>query len=187
MINLKRCSACRIEKDLGLFTLKNNQCKECRKVTSKKYREANKEKCLAASKASELKNPKIKERHKRYRENNPESVKRKAEKYKAKNPEHYKNLIRQWAINNHDKRSAACSKRRAIKLKAMPKWADQNKIRLIYKHAVTLTKETGVLHVVDHIYPLQSKLMCGLHIDINLRVITQTENLVKGNKITVNI
>jgi hypothetical protein len=43
-------------------------------------------------------------------------------------------------------------------------------------------KTTGIAYQVDHIIPLQSKYVCGLHNEFNLRVITAKENNIKGNR-----
>ncbi len=51
----------------------------------------------------------------------------------------------------------------------------------IYLLAVDRSIKTGVPHEVDHIVPLQSKVVCGLHNEFNLRVITRRENLSKKN------
>ena len=51
-----------------------------------------------------------------------------------------------------------------------------------YKEARRLTRETGVNYVVDHYWPINGKVSCGLHVPWNLRVITQAENDSKGNK-----
>ena len=45
------------------------------------------------------------------------------------------------------------------------------------------TETTGKLHVVDHIIPIRSEFVCGLHVPCNLRIITQEENLKKSNKL----
>lgn len=70
------------------------------------------------------------------------------------------------------------SKYRAAKLNAIPKWADLNKIKEIYN------KCPEGYHV-DHVIPLQGKIVCGLHIDINLQYLTATENMKKSNKFKV--
>jgi hypothetical protein len=46
----------------------------------------------------------------------------------------------------------------------------------------TEAKATGEKYVVDHIVPLRSDVVCGLHVPWNLRVITHEKNLLKLNK-----
>jgi hypothetical protein len=63
-----------------------------------------------------------------------------------------------------------------------PPWADLQAIRKIYNEAARLTKETGEPWHVDHEIPLNGKLVSGLHLAENLRVIPGIENLKKGAK-----
>ena len=99
-----------------------------------------------------------------------EEVRQYKEKYKEANPELYK------ALNSVRKRRHRS---------ATPKWvgAEEKKaIRQMYLEAQKLTKLTGERYVVDHIYPLLSDQVCGLHTLRNLKIMTQEENLKKSNK-----
>jgi hypothetical protein len=64
-----------------------------------------------------------------------------------------------------------------------PAWADKRKIETIYAIADFLTDRTGIVHQVDHVYPLKGKTCCGLHTHQNMRVITAEANQRKGNRI----
>jgi hypothetical protein len=77
------------------------------------------------------------------------------------------------------------SRRRKHK-EATPSWLtreQKGQIRELYKIAITMTKTTGEQYVVDHIVPLRSEVVCGLHVPWNLRVIPRQENLLKSNKL----
>lgn len=91
---------------------------------------------------------------------------------------------RRYIKENKPKMAYWVRKRYAFKLKATPLWADEKKIREIYKKAANLTKETGIEHHVDHIIPLSNPLVCGLHVESNLQILTAEENLRKSNKFT---
>ena len=90
---------------------------------------------------------------------------------------------RRWSKSNQGRKNASRSRYKNAKKKAIPLWADHKQIRAIYEKAEKLTKETGVKHHVDHIYPLQSKYMCGFHVETNLQILTEKENTAKGNRI----
>ncbi len=77
--------------------------------------------------------------------------------------------------------------RRSAKDKAMPKWADRYVMAGLYRAARDLTQKTGIRHEVDHIVPLQSDTVCGLHVEHNLRIITRLENRRKGNRLVDDI
>ena len=81
---------------------------------------------------------------------------------------------RRWQHKNPGKTAAKAAKRRAIKLQAIPPWADLEKIKEFYQNC-----PEG--HHVDHIVPLRHPLVCGLHVSENLQYLTAEENLKKGN------
>lgn len=74
------------------------------------------------------------------------------------------------------------AQRRSAMLSATPEWADQDAIAKIYEELERVEAETGVVHHVDHIVPLISKKVCGLHCEANLRVFPAFDNLSKGNR-----
>ncbi len=71
--------------------------------------------------------------------------------------------------------------RRVRKARAQPTWADPAEIKAIYALAAQQKKMTGDNVHVDHIVPLKSKLVCGLHCPDNLRLVIGGYNSRKGN------
>jgi 5-methylcytosine-specific restriction endonuclease McrA len=91
-----------------------------------------------------------------------------------------------WKENNKVQVRADTKARRRKHRQATPRWltrAQKSQIRQIYQIAITMSQTTGEQYVVDHIVPLRSDEVCGLHVPWNLRVITQEENLKKSNKL----
>ena len=95
----------------------------------------------------------------------------------------YRNI---WKENNMVQVRADTKARRRKHREATPPWLtrkQKTEIRQLYQIAITMTKTTGEQYVVDHIIPLRSPDVCGLHVPWNLRVITQEANLKKSNKL----
>lgn len=138
------------------------------KERTARYRAAHKERALQSQKE--------------YYERNKEKILAQHKEYRDTTDGHKKSNEKWYQANKHVKR-AQVAKRRAQLRQATVDWADSNAIKAIYAEAHRLTEETGVEHVVDHIVPLSSKIVCGLHWEGNLRVITDEENGEKGNKL----
>lgn len=133
-----------------------------------------------------------------YRRNHAKHLARQAE-YRRNNAEKVAKVIKDWAERNPEKRreyvrksrqrpeakamhSARQGRRNAQKLKATPAWANPEKMLEFYKEARKMQDEYGLKCEVDHIVPLISKVVCGLHWEGNLRVLTEFENRSKGNR-----
>lgn len=91
--------------------------------------------------------------------------------------------VAKWSAANPAKRQAQLVARRAAKLKARAPWANSFFIAEIYDLARLRTQHTGVKHEVDHIVPLQSPIVCGLHVEANLQVIPSVLNRRKQNRV----
>ena len=155
-------------KGLHQYPADKKQCPECKKVTNKKWQNKNPQK--------------VKNAIKNWNKNNKDKIQKYSKKSYYKHVEKNRNRARAWQKENKARVTANVAKRTALKKQAIPSWANLETIKKIYQEAIVLTKATGVPHEVDHIYPLQSKYMCGLHVENNLQILTKKENLSKGNR-----
>lgn len=136
-----------------------------------------------------------------WRENNPEKAAELITRYRAENSERIKETTKEWRERNteylqarerirlHTHRAeiyAKNAKRRAVRLKATPSWISRDQlmeIEALYEEAIRLTAETGIVHHVDHIIPLQGGTVTGLHVPWNLQILSAKKNLEKKNKL----
>jgi len=127
---------------------------------------------------------KHRERWKAYYRKNREKLKDRWRKWERANPDKAKALALDYEKRSKGKKRAKDARRRTTAMKCCPSWANLQAIEAFYQQACILTEETGILHVVDHIIPLKHKYVCGLHVESNLRVVTELENLKKFNHFT---
>lgn len=110
-----------------------------------------------------------------------DTYKARAAKWVRNNSEKRKSIVKQWDGRNRGALCAKDAKRKASYLNATPAWANTFFIKEAYGVAVLRTKVTGIKWHVDHLVPLQSKKVCGLHVENNLRVIPAIDNRRKSN------
>lgn len=153
------------------------------KESKDKYAQKNKAK-IAVKRSEYKKNnkEKIAISSKLYREKNLDACTKREREYRKKNPEIYREKGRRFQKNNPSKIVAYCAKYNASKRNAMPAWANAFFIEGAYRLAKLRTKMLGNKWEVDHIVPLQSKFVSGLHCEANLQVIPSTLNKSKSNR-----
>ena len=105
--------------------------------------------------------------------------------YKKEHTQENRLNSERWRLKNPEKRSATVRRHNAEKLKATPKWANKFIIEEAYDLARrrTLLKSGGHKWHVDHIVPLRSPFVCGLHVEHNLQVIPAITNQLKNNTV----
>lgn len=86
-----------------------------------------------------------------------------------------------WHKSDPGRACAKTMKRKAAILQAIPFWIDHNAIEIIYRAAAVI-RTTGFDVEVDHIIPLQSEVVCGLHWHKNMQILGSKENLRKKNR-----
>jgi len=153
----------------------NRQCSECAKKISKDWVNSNRQRYNETQKKFYVKNKdKVTAQRAIWREANKAIHLQRVKNSKNADKEKY-------AAYNR----AYWSKRNAAKLQRTPTWLTENDywmIKNIYKLAVLRSKTTGIKWEVDHIVPLQGKMISGLHVPSNLQVIPAVENRIKNNK-----
>lgn len=192
---MKRCQCCKNSKDLTAFSKDKSQedghsrrCKACVKENSAQ----NVEHFKAMQKKSYLKYQLANQEKSRQRyANNKEAHDKLTKAWYQKNKESKAKQGKEWRKNNLDRARQLCknhyhdnklayrakvAKRRAIEEQALPPWANMQTILEIYKNC-----PKGMQ--VDHIVPLNSDFVCGLHVEHNLQYLTPTENYKKSNSV----
>ena len=102
--------------------------------------------------------------------------------------EKYKKHKREYVAKNQPLLTAKTRRYQTSKENRTPVWLTQDDhwmIEQAYELAAVRTKMFGFAWHVDHIVPLQGKLVSGLHAPNNLRVIPGAENIRKSNHFQV--
>lgn len=138
------------------------------KKQDKKRYEKNKNKILSQHKQHYITNKGIRKEYNKMR------YQRDKEYFQIYNKEYRKN---NFALIANSK-----AKRRAIERKSIPKWYDDDLMRNVFVQRNIIRESTGIDHEADHIVPLISPYVCGLHWHGNMQIILASENASKSNR-----
>ena len=175
------CTKCGEDKTLSEFYARKDRtktsvswCKKCVGAYRKKYYEVNAQKRKKCAAAYKKRNPeKVKIWSAGYRDRRSDHISEKNRRWYEKNKQHRNFKSREfYSANKHRWYGYELKRKMAT---VTPPWADADKIALIYSMARKYGFE------VDHVVPIQSKLVCGLHVWENLQLLSPSENRKKLN------
>ena len=159
---MKVCQKCGVERP------EKGRCASCARIRAAAWHKANPERSRAAKA--------------RCAKARPEVYATRVGKWQRDNPDRVAARNKRWKKNNPGKVNASGMRRQASKLQATPSWANDFIIQEAYALAALRTRMLGFKWHVDHIVPLRSKVVCGLHCEANLQVIPARQNMVKNNR-----
>ena len=205
ILDAKICCKCGLLKQLTDFHVlksrldgRKSYCKSCVKIESAERYKENPEKRKHVNKVWRESNPKRMDAARvDWASNNKARLKASAAAWYRRgiasgrdmsawataNPEERKKVAQKWRKANPSIKNASTAARFSMRLRATPNWADMKIISRFYADASNLSFKTGERHHVDHIVPLRSDVVCGLHVQANLQVLTGIQNMSKGNRI----
>ena len=153
---------------------KTGECLDCRYIALSKWRKENPQQVKKHNDTQyALHSEELKARSRLFNKVNSEVINEKKRIYQKKN-------LHIFAANN--------AKREAAKLQRTPAWLTEDDKWVMaeaYELAALREKIVGGKWHVDHIVPLQGKVVSGLHTPINLQVIPAKLNRSKSNNYKV--
>lgn len=152
---------------------------------NKIWRNSNKDKLKKTKVLKHTKTPEIRRsRDKKYYNSNKDAIQIKQLNYRNLHREELRQYACEWRRNNPIYSKIKSMERKFHIKQATPSWVNKSKLYEIYKNRLDISNETGIVHHVDHIYPVRGEFVCGLHVPENLQIISAAENMKKSNKYT---
>lgn len=161
---------------------KSARCKMCVDLESEKWRKTNFCKVVEQRKRYYQDNKTIMDtRSTLFRKQHPEKRAEYVKKWADNNKERIKGYQRKYRLSNQHKCNARTARWIANVKRATPLWSEIGEIEQVYQECRNISKQTGNPHEVDHIIPIHSDYVCGLHCLDNLQIITEKDNRTKNN------
>lgn len=201
----KRCPRCKVLKSLTEFAKRKSggntpqsYCRDCSCTAVVAWARKNRELHNAnVQKWRKENSDRVKETRRALRAHDPERHRDYCRRYRAQNrgtllirirDRYWRNRekslaeSREWRLKNPARNAYKAAEYEARKRRAKPPWADDEKIFAVYQRCAEMNRESPRKYHVDHVIPLSSPVICGLHVHTNLQILSARENQSKSNR-----
>ena len=118
---------------------------------------------------------------------------RRVKEWRRKNRERYNRFMREYrsrAMPSRDKFFADLeevwfrknARTRFLLKQATPSWATRHGIRRVYEECFRMEEKMNMTLVVAHAIPIRHKHVCGLHVGVNLKVMSLRYHRTAGRR-----
>lgn len=198
MILCERCKLSKPRCDFHKSSKRPSGCQAWCKPCEREYRMENAERRRAQQASWVARNAEQhQENQRRWREANGERVRATEQAWRDANRSHVAAVGQAYRDSHRDERAAAARQHYAAKKdeyvqrarersvlidRATPAWADRAEMAM-WANVAEVLSHGGVRFEVDHVVPLRSDRVCGLHTHDNMQILTRRANRAKGNRI----
>lgn len=162
--------------------LSNKNCWDCALIAKSKDYKENREARLDSMKKNYIKKaPEKKAYVAEWQKRNKDRVRQYGINYRAKYKDRLKITEKARRNRDRDYYLAKRHERIARQKRAIPEWFEREKIKIVFEKARELGFE------VDHVVPLKSDMVCGLHCWHNLQLLNKADNIRKLNRYWVDM
>jgi hypothetical protein len=178
------CRKCSIDKPIEDYQFHRvsgkyyQTCRKCRQAVQYEWGKNNRDKQNATQRKWRKNNP-----DREWAVTNPEAYKASIAKAQKAWHERNPNYSHEYYLKNKAKYASNRANRRAAQKQATPSWLtaiQRNQIQEFYEISKAKQMQTGIEYHVDHIVPINGKVVLGLHAPWNLQLLTAEENLKKS-------
>jgi len=177
-----KCTVCDKLKPPEMFSKMRSGYQSACKACAKDWREKHADYLKAVKAQYHVENrERINKRASDRQSENKEQSNNRSKKWRDANPDRRKEIANAWVKRNPESAAQHQRLRQAGAKRAQPAWANKEEMKGIYKEA-RLRRLAGESCHVDHIVPLLSRFVSGLHCEANLQIIAAHDNQSKSNR-----
>lgn len=182
---MKSCTKCGEVKSFAEFSKdkyrKDGYCVRCKSCRRQHYLDNAEKESIRQMQYWHNNRERYRETSRAYYESHKSEYRDRARKWYEANKDVVLQNCQNWREKNRERVAGYTRERRRKQEMATPSWVNMERVESFYASALMLTAESGIKYCVDHIVPIVSDYVCGLHCEDNLQIMTVSENAEKSN------